>query len=454
MQLPSELIDSLKNAPGFQEQAFRSVHENPESITSIRFNPSKPSPALQDILDAPVPWSSTGFYLKSRPFFTFDPFLHGGAYYVQEASSMFLEQAIRQTVPLHEAIRVLDLCAAPGGKSTLLQSLINQQSLLVSNEVIKTRVNILAENMTKWGYENHVITNNDAKDFQRLGGYFDLMVVDAPCSGSGLFRRDEAAMEEWSLSNVALCSQRQQRILADALPALKEDGILIYCTCSFSVEEDEAIADWLTQDAGLETIPLTLNSSWNIIHSQSSSGAHGYRFYPERLKGEGFYLACFRKPQDDRLKDLRGTKLELPSKHELSVVQRFLAQPADHFLWKLSERVLSVPLQFQEDVKLLISRMYIRKAGISIGKIAGNDLIPDPELAMSLIGSAEIPSISLKKEIALQYLRREEVRVETELRGWVCAEYEGISLGWMKVLANRVNNYYPKEWRILKGSTN
>jgi 16S rRNA C967 or C1407 C5-methylase (RsmB/RsmF family)/NOL1/NOP2/fmu family ribosome biogenesis protein len=454
MQLPSELLDSLRNAPGFEETEFRSVHENPQSLTSVRFNPSKPSDALSDLLDAKVPWSTNGFYLQSRPFFTFDPFLHGGAYYVQEASSMFLEQAIVQTTPMDQALRVLDLCAAPGGKSTLIQSLLNKNSLLVSNEVIKARVNILGENMSKWGYPNHVITNNDAKDFQRLPGYFDLMVVDAPCSGSGLFRRDPSAIEEWSLSNVTLCSQRQQRILADALPALKENGVLIYCTCSFSVEEDEAIADWLVTETGMETIQLTLEASWNITESISASGASGYRFYPDKLKGEGFFLACFRNTTGENMPEMRRNKLELPSKNELAVFNPFIEKPAEHFFWKLTDRVLSIPLQFQEDVKLLISRMYIRKAGICIGKVAGKDLIPDQELAMSLIASPDIPSISLKKEMALQYLRREEVKVETDIKGWVMADYEGIRLGWMKLLANRINNYYPKEWRILKGSTN
>lgn len=455
MQLPSDLIHSLQDAPGFDEQHFLAVHEMAESITSVRFNPAKKSNALHDLVDGKVPWSSNGFYLCSRPFFTFDPLLHGGAYYVQEASSMFLEQAIQQTIPLQDSIKVLDLCAAPGGKSTLIQSILNESSLLVSNEVIKARVNILEENLTKWGYPNQVITNNDARDFQRLPGFFDLMIVDAPCSGSGLFRRDASAIAEWSLANVALCSQRQQRILADALPALKENGILIYSTCSFSVDEDEAIADWLVQEQEMESVPLSLDPSWNIIESTSSlTGAKGYRFYPDKLKGEGFFLACFRKTSDEDQGKFRGNKLPLPSKNEIDVLSTFIRDPGQLFFWKLTDRILSIPQQFQEDIKLLISRMYIRKAGISIGKIAGKDLVPDHDLAMSLIASPEIPSITLKKEMALQYLRREEVKVENDLKGWVLAEFEGIPLGWMKVLANRVNNYYPREWRILKGSTN
>ena len=180
-----------------------------------------------------------------RPSFTFDPLFHAGTYYVQEASSMFLEQALKQSVDLSQPLRVLDLCAAPGGKSTLLQSLLNKESLLVSNDVIKSRAAILEENIVKWGAANVVVTNNDPAHFARLENYFDAIVIDAPCSGSGLFRRDPEAINEWSENNVQLCSQRQQRIVADVWPALKQNGILIYSTCSYSAEEDEAILDWM-----------------------------------------------------------------------------------------------------------------------------------------------------------------------------------------------------------------
>src|SRR5689334_13722399 len=189
---------------------FLSAHELP-SPTSIRINPLKSDRKdLEKIL-----WTDFGYYLEQRPSFTFDPLLHGGAYYVQEASSMFLEQALKQTVDLTQPIKVLDLCAAPGGKSTHIQSLLSSESLLVSNEVIKARAGVLKQNIIKWGASNVIVTNNDPQHFNRLEGFFDVMVVDAPCSGSGLFRRDEEAIEEWSLDNVQLCCGRQRRILAD-----------------------------------------------------------------------------------------------------------------------------------------------------------------------------------------------------------------------------------------------
>src|SRR6187549_714421 len=246
MQLPQALLNSLEAVNGFNEEAFIKVHESGEQVTSVRVNPFKQFEILN--LKSQIPWTEYGYYLETRPSFTFDPIFHAGCYYVQEASSMFLEHALKQTVDLSQPLKVLDLCAAPGGKSTHLLSLISKESLLVGNEVIRSRANILADNIMKWGRSNVIVTNNDPRNFQRLENYFDVIVVDAPCSGSGLFRRDPEAIEEWSEQSVELCSQRQQRILADILPALKNGGVLIYSTCSYSKQEDELICDWLRND--------------------------------------------------------------------------------------------------------------------------------------------------------------------------------------------------------------
>ncbi|HEX6847692.1 MAG TPA: RsmB/NOP family class I SAM-dependent RNA methyltransferase, partial [Chitinophagaceae bacterium] len=288
MELPKNFIDSLRGTNGFNEDAFVKIHESEDRVTSIRINPFKESEIRN--LRSKIPWARSGYYLESRPSFTFDPLFHAGCYYVQEASSMFLEQVIKQTVDLSQPIRILDLCAAPGGKSTHLLSLISKDSLLVSNETIRSRAIILNDNIVKWGCNNVIVTNNDPKDFQKVPNYFDVIVVDAPCSGSGLFRRDPEAIEEWSEQNVTLCSQRQQRILADVLPALKDGGVLIYSTCSYSKEEDEQIVDWLTKELIINNEELIIDPHWNIVQSDG-----GYRFWPDKVKGEGFFIACFRK---------------------------------------------------------------------------------------------------------------------------------------------------------------
>lgn len=288
MHLPETFLNSLTGIKGFDKEAFEKVHASGEQVTSIRINPAKQS-KIQN-LNSKVLWSQYGYYLSQRPSFTFDPLFHAGCYYVQEASSMLLEQALAQTVDLSQPLRILDLCAAPGGKSTHIQSLISKNSLLVSNEVIRSRANVLKDNIIKWGCENVVVSNNDPKDFTKLENYFDVILVDAPCSGSGLFRKEPAAIEEWSKNNVQLCSQRQQRILADVWPALKKDGILIYSTCSYSKEEDEEIVKWVMDNFFVEVRSLVVENSWGIIESGG-----GYRCWPGKVKGEGFFIACFQK---------------------------------------------------------------------------------------------------------------------------------------------------------------
>ncbi len=452
MNLPVALIHSLKGINGFDKEQFLHVHQSGEQVTSVRINPAKYNIQLSNVeLHQKIPWSSNGFYLSQRPSFTSDPLFHAGAYYVQEASSMFLEQAIKQTVDLAQPLKVLDLCAAPGGKSTLIQSLLNEESFLVSNEVIKTRVSILAENITKWGAANVVVTNNDPKDFDRLQNYFDAIVVDAPCSGSGLFRKDPEAINEWSENNVLLCSQRQQRILADVLPALKDDGILIYSTCSYSKEEDEAIADWLVAAHNLKSIPLQLQPDWGIVETTSAGNqALGYRFYPGKVKGEGFFIAAFKK-QNSASPQLKKPKAkpEKVTAAEAAVIKTYLKASESFFYIKQQNNVLALPLSLQEELPLLQSCLYIKKAGIKTGEIIRNGLVPEHELALSAGVNNQLPSINTDEATALQYLRRQEFKIDTTLKGWVLICYKNLPLGWVKILPNRINNYYPSAWRIV-----
>jgi len=452
--LPSSLLHSLQYAQGFDANDFIRVHQQNDSIVSIRTNPAKSINIAQSVvqIDAKVPWSSNGFYLTERPSFTIDPLFHCGAYYVQEASSMFLEQALKQTCDLTKSLKVLDLCAAPGGKSTLIQSIISKDSLLVSNEVIKTRVSVLSENITKWGAVNVVITNNDPRDFQKLSNYFDVIVVDAPCSGSGLFRKDPHAINEWSEQNVMLCSQRQQRILADVMCALKPGGILIYSTCSFSIEEDEAIADWLSSEYAIESMPIQLNEEWNIVESKSpKANAAGYRFYPDKLKGEGFFLAAFKKNKEDKSKGESTSKnsLELISKTELTSIQHWIKDISNLSFFKWKDECIAVPHSILKEIILLQSCLYLRKVGISMGAIIRNELIPSHELAMSTIISNHINTIELSLEQALQYLRKTDLTLDNTINGWTLVKFGGLALGLVKVMPNRINNYYPKDWRIL-----
>ncbi len=455
--IPSSLIDSLANVPGFDANEFIKVHEAGNPPVSIRFNPLKFNQSIP--LELPVaekiPWSTNGIYLSTRPSFTADPLFHAGLYYVQEASSMFLEKAMKQTCDLFGPLRVLDCCAAPGGKTTLLQSLLTEDSLLVSNEVIPQRVNVLEENCTKWGAANIVVTSSETSGFSKLNNFFDVVVVDAPCSGSGLFRKDPEAVQEWSEASVTMCSIRQQRILADVFPALKEGGILIYATCSFSEQEDEAIGDWLIDNFDAAPLQLDTDPSWNIIESISSRNTFGYRFFPHLVKGEGFYLSCFRKTtaEDASLKVREKDKLPFISRNEGMAVQPFLSSKTDLDLVKWKDNVLLLPTILRDTLPLL-QKLYVKKAGVEVGKLVHGELIPSHALAMSHVINPDFVAVSLKKEAALQYLRRQEVKIDPQHRGWLLVKYQGVNLGWVKALGSRINNYYPKEWRILKSENN
>jgi 16S rRNA C967 or C1407 C5-methylase (RsmB/RsmF family)/NOL1/NOP2/fmu family ribosome biogenesis protein len=464
--LPIALLQSLEGIKGFDKEAFIAVHEKAEPLTSIRFNPAKWAIGNEqwamgneqwelenNLHGSPfntphekILWSSNGYYLPRRPSFTLDPLFHAGTYYVQEASSMFLEEAVKQTVDLSKPLKVLDLCAAPGGKSTLLQSIISPESLLVCNEVIRSRASVLRENIIKWGAANVAVTCNDPKDFQQLAGFFDVIVVDAPCSGSGLFRRDEDAINEWSENNVQLCSQRQQRILADVLPALKEGGVLIYSTCSYSKEEDEKIIQWLVEGFPIDHLPLTIHDSWNIIESNG-----GYRFWPDKIKGEGFFIACFKKKEGNGFSYPRMKPFNKATRQETAILCKYINKPGQFEFIPLTDSLFAVPENQVQDIILLQSLFRLRYAGILMGQINKNELIPEHTLALSIHINKNLPALHLTKEQALQYLRKQDITIETTVKGWSLVQYQNINLGWIKVLSNRINNYYPKEFRILKG---
>jgi NOL1/NOP2/fmu family ribosome biogenesis protein len=363
---------------------------------------------------------------------------------------MFLEQALKQTVDLCQPLKLLDLCGAPGGKATHIQSLISKESLLVTNEIIKTRVLTLVQNITKWGCENVIVTHNDPKHFTTLEGYFDVIIVDAPCSGSGLFRKDADAIKEWSLNNVALCSQRQQRILADALPSLKTNGILIYSTCSYSKKEDEEISDWLVEELKMKNERLKIDETWRIIETISpQTCTAGYRFFPDKVKGEGFFLACFRKMEETSLFKTRINKPEKISKQEQGIIEKWISEKQYPFFYN-HHSIYALPENLFEDYSFLQQHLNVYHAGVSTGQVMGNKFIPAHGLALSKLLSSQISALELSVEDAIKYLQKADLNITPGKQGWQTISYKHYTLGWINALSNRINNYYPKELRILK----
>ena len=429
-----------------------------EPALSIRFNKSKCT-ATPDYEH--VPWATDGYYLPERPQFTFDPLFHAGCYYVQEASSMFVEQAVKQH--LQEARVALDLCAAPGGKSTLLRSLLPDDCVLVSNEVMRPRAQVLSENISKWGHPRCIVTSNYPADFTPLGETFDLILVDAPCSGEGMFRKDEVAVTEWSPENVEVCWKRQRDILTDIWPTLRPGGLLIYSTCTFNTQEDEENVRWMTQELGAELLPIATAPAWGITPSLIADVPHAYRFLPGRTRGEGFFLAVLRKSAEDATSpasiEERGGKKHKKSKDK----QPALAVPAECKQWLtdsnaytykvIGSEVIAIPTDIEPLHALLSERLYLLKAGIALAELKGRDVLPAHALAMSTALRAEsFARCKLTYQEALRYLRREAITFPADTpRGFVLVTYRNVPLGFVKNLGNRANNLYPNEWRIRSG---
>ncbi len=447
---PENFLASLNNEPGFERENFVDAHENIAAPTSIRLNPFKKSAVKTG---RQVPWCAEGYYLHARPSFTFDPLFHAGCYYVQEASSMFIDYIYKHINQNNdETQKVLDLCAAPGGKSTLLNSAIKSTDLLVSNEIIKTRVPVLCDNLNRWGTANTIVTNNDPRDFTRLSGFFDTILVDAPCSGSGMFRKDPAAMNEWSDANVNLCHQRQERILADVYPALKEEGHLIYSTCSYSHQENEEIVDWLCREYNMESIRIPIYKEWGIVETQSlEHKAWGYRFYPGKVKGEGLFAACLKKiAHTDEMPMVKTRGHQKLALQEIELIKKYIIEPDAFYYNKVNDDWLAISREHKESLDTLQRHLYIKKSGVRIGKLMGNDLIPDHELALSIyINKDKVLQTELEFNQAIQYLRRDNIDINITAKGWSLMNFEGQALGWAKLLPNRINNYFPKELRIL-----
>jgi 16S rRNA C967 or C1407 C5-methylase (RsmB/RsmF family)/NOL1/NOP2/fmu family ribosome biogenesis protein len=444
-QFPPAFETRMREELGNEWNNFDRVHHDTPPV-SIRLNPKKNAGKEKEEL---IPWTNYGRYLPERPIFTLDPLFHAGTYYVQEASSMFLEQAFKQTVDLTTSLNVLDLCAAPGGKSTHIISLLSDDSLLVSNEVIRSRASILAENIVKWGYANAVVTNNDPKDFQALPGFFDVVVIDAPCSGEGLFRKDPTAMEEWSPQNVELCSSRQKRIVSDVWPSLKENGILIYCTCTYNESENETNLAWLQKEHAIDFLNLQIDKQWGVEEVRMER-VIGYRFFPHRVKGEGFFISVMRKQEPQNPFRFKIKKsLTVPSKKVEEVVQWWLSQPDKIKFFQHNEAVYFLPLGKKDEIEILREHLKIVHRGTTIATVKHDKFIPEHALALSPhLRQENFDLLEVDYDEAIRYLRRDPLTLGEVPKGYHLIIFKGTPLGWVNSLGNRFNTLYPLEWRI------
>lgn len=416
MELPKEFVEYTSELLGKERwENYLASFEGSVPV-SVRLNPFKVAQEelFPEIEKIPVPWCRNAFYLAERPNFTLDPLLHAGMYYVQEAGSMFLDEVLRQLAegslcsvlsknsPFGGGGACLDLCAAPGGKSTLLRAFLPDECILYSNEPDRRRANILMENIQKQGHPNVIVTNNYAIDYQRAGLDFDLIVCDVPCSGEGMFRKDYGAIGEWSLQNVMKCAALQRSIIEDIWPCLNEGGVLVYSTCTFNLHEDEGNVKWICENLGAEIVPIEINKDWNITGSLLEGFAGPvYRFIPGTTKGEGLFMAVLRKTSE---------KQHLKSKGTLKIMSD----------------------------------------GHPVGTQKGKNIIPaHAEALLTNLPKDKYPFAELSKEDALRYLHHEAIVLDSDVpKGFVVVTYQGHPLGFVKNIGNRANNLYPQEWKI------
>ena len=455
MDLPKEFVDYTSELFGEERWKNYLASFDGSVPVSVRMNPFKASDTPEGGI--PVPWCRNAFYLSERPNFTLDPLLHAGVYYVQEAGSMFLDEVLRQTILKNSPLGgwgALDLCAAPGGKSTLLRAALPDDCVLYSNEPDRRRANILMENIQKQGHPNVIVTNNYAIDYQRAGLSFDLIVCDVPCSGEGMFRKDYGAIGEWSLQNVMKCATLQRSIIEDIWPCLNEDGVLVYSTCTFNLHEDEENVKWICETLGAEIIPIEVKDEWNITGSLLKGWDKSvYRFIPGTTKGEGLFMAVMRKKEAQPLTSPTDT---LSPRGEGDVRNCEADELANNECSKRKSSREKVISSSPQGERVSVGRvrgsgsLRVLSDGHPVGTQKGKNIIPAHAEALLInLPKDKYPFAELSKEDALKYLHHEAIVLNADVpKGFVVVTYQGHPLGFVKNIGNRANNLYPQEWKI------
>ena len=434
MMLPKEFIERMIGQLGQEEFNLFQQALLLDSPISIRINANK---FKQSLNLEKVSWCDTGYYLNQRPNFASDPLWHAGAYYVQEASSMMLEQAFLKAKELIEGpLKILDLCAAPGGKSTHIASLCNSEDVLVCNEVIKSRVPILGENIKKQGYSNVIITNVDSSEFEKLGGVFDIIVVDAPCSGEGLFRKDSLSINEWNLDNIQTCELRQKRILDSISKCLKPNGIIIYSTCTYNPGENTQQIEALIK-LGFEPINFNINGKENFH----------FQCMPHCTKGEGFFISMLQNKTLENPE--RGNK---PSKYLKSLKKQdewMQGLPKDIELFGFENKVLGGNNNTFSFFNETLSGVYCNSIGTEIGELKEKRFAPSEYLPFAqFLQESDFPAVELDHRDALKYLAKNPIMHQSNERGYVLLSFNSIPIGFGKFAGNRINNLFPTEWKL------
>lgn len=458
MQLPEKFVSRMQSELGYDEAMALCQSLSTEPSTAVRMNPYKRTTPKWDGVK-PVAWSQYGFLLEQRPSFTLDAAFHAGAYYVQEASSQFAGYIMLNALGGAEAATgkyILDVCAAPGGKSTHYASIVGPEGLVVANEINRSRAAVLADNARKWGIGNMVVTCNDSSRLAQMEEWFDAVAVDAPCSGEGMFRKLDEAQEQWSEANVAMCAERQWEILQNAFEALRPGGVLMYSTCTFNRSEDEDILQRAMEEWGdeLEELNIPTDATWGIVEGQVGV-FHTYRFFPHRISGEGMFMAVARKSGDAggkrRKPKSRRSIVAAVDRRGAEELGRWVQQPEQMSFYAAGEMLYGCRKCHFADIESLSGVLAVIYSGVAMGQIFKNRLKPDGALAFYVgLCRDAVECRELPEEEALKFLRKQDVAADVFADGVNLVLHEGLPLGFVKRVGARVNNMYPNSLRILK----
>lgn len=451
LQLPDDFIAQIRAILPDEADALLGAITTSEPSVAIRVNDGRGvAPPTAQV--SRVPWCAMGRYLNARVPFTFDVDFQTGRYYVQDASSMFIYHVIKHLVK--QPVRYLDLCAAPGGKTTTAISALPVQSVVVANEIVGSRARVLRENVVKWGSARCIVTNNAPSDLGKLTHFFDVVAADVPCSGEGMMRKDEEARRQWTPALVKQCAALQKTIIHDIWRALRPGGLLIYSTCTYNREENEQMVARIVEQYGAESVAVPVDPDWNI-HLAVDSPYHCYRFMPHRTKGEGLFMAVLRKPDDEcspepRKKKIKGAKAKPKAVPVPRGVEKWLADAGQYaFSVSADGEVTAMPA----DIAPLMPRfagLHVLHAGVAVGTVKGKNCVPSQSLALSTALCAEAFACSeVDYATAMAYMRGEAIVLADAPRGYVLLTYKGHPVGFVNNLGNRANNLYPKAWRVL-----
>lgn len=453
MNIPKEFISEIESYNAKSLDGLVEALADTDASVSVRANRSKQvsTPANVDH----VPWCENGWYLPCREAFTFDPAMHQGLYYVQDASSMILSHIVSWLTKDADApLRYLDACAAPGGKTTTAIDSLSCGSLVVANEYVPTRAAVLRENVIKWGYPGCVVSKGDTARIGRLSGFFDIIAADVPCSGEGMFRKEPDAVKQWSMGLVRECVERQREIVDNIWPSLAPGGFFIYSTCTFNRHEDEEMVQYIVDAYGAESVEVPMRNEWHIAEGVKTD-LHCYRFLPNLIKGEGLFVAVLRKPTDADIalfKQKKAKPVAMPKLADqiVKTAKQWLLNSDDFEFNQKGDYIIAIPKALSRDIAVLTSVLDVIHYGVVVGEIKGKDLIPSQSLAMSVALNVDVfPMCEVDYATAIAYLRREAITLDDVPRGYVIVSYGGKPLGFVKNLGNRANNLYPQEWRIL-----